>query len=207
MENLVSKSVTFKGLLAIFQDETHTLFDFIMNLKNEDAKQRLCDEARDYYAKYFNINKEDIWYGNLSGNKIPNPFPYTHIVGDLDWIVNKDMSKLIYLAGSIRNNHIEEYPNLETITGCGDFYGSNIKRLPKLKHAQALYIGCTPIEDIRSLVKVDGPLNCYNTNIKLINPNLEIMGRLYCQKSNHFEEKIDISKKHNWWYTDNLNIL
>jgi len=207
MENLVSKSVTFEGLLAIFKNEEDALFDFIINLKNEDAKQRLYDEAREYYAKHFNVKKEDVWYGNLSGNKIPNPFPYSHFVGDLDWIVDKDMSKLIYLAGSIKNSYIEEYPNLEIITGYGDFHRSNIKRLPKLKFAKCLSLSYTPIEDIHSLEKVDGNLGCNGTYIKYINPNLEIMGKLSCEKSHNFEEKLDKSKKHNWWYTDNPNIL
>lgn len=212
MENLISKSVTFKGLLAIFDNDTNTLFNFITNLKNEDAKIRLCDEGREFYAEHFNIKKEDIWYGNLSGNQIPNPFPYTHLIGNLERVVNKDMSKLIYLDGNLRDNYIEEYPNLEVITGTGDFgtkcfKRATIKRLPKLKYAKHLFLNYTPIEDIHSLEKVDGNLGCIGTNIKFVNPNLEIMGMLQCEKSNHFEEFLDKSKKHGWWYTDNLNIL
>ena len=37
MENLISKSVTFEGLLAIFENDENVLFDFITNLKYEDA--------------------------------------------------------------------------------------------------------------------------------------------------------------------------
>jgi len=207
MENLVTKNVTFEGLLATLDNSKELVFDFIMNLKNKEVKARLCDEARDYYATYFNIKKEDVWYGNLTRNEIPTPFPYTHIVGDLNWIVGKDMSKLVYVAGNIKHSYIEEYANLEVITGFGDFYNSCIKSLPKLKKVGCLGLSNSPIEDIHSLVLVESFLACNNTNIKYVNPDLEIMGTLHCEISNHFEEKLDKTKKHNWWYTDNPKIL
>ena len=211
MENLVSKSITFEGLLSLLNHDEDLLFNFIMNLKNQDAKTRLCDEAREYYAEYFNIKKEDVWYGDLIGNQIPNPFPYTHMIGNLKCITDIDMTKLVYLDGNLKDSFIEEYPNLETITGTGDFqprfFRSKLKRLPKLKRVKHLFLSYTPIEDIHSLEKVDGNLGCVGTHIKYVNPNLEIMGMLQCEKSHNFEEFLDKRKKHNWWYTDNPNIL
>ncbi len=206
MENLVNKSVTFEGLFEIMDKDHGATFDFIFSLKNKEIQERLCDEARDYYAKFYNVKKEDVGYGNLTGNQIPKVFPYSHFIGHLKDIVNKDMSKLVHIAGSIKNSFIEEYPNLETI-GFGDFSGSNLKRLPKLRKAYILSVSYTPLEDIQSLELVERTLNCRGTNIQKVNPNLEIMGKLYCENSNHFEEKLDKSKKHNWWYTDNPNIL
>ncbi len=203
MESLVSKKITFEGLLAILDNNKDLTFDFIMNLKNKEVKERLYDEARNYYANYFNVKKEDVWCGNLSGDEIPNPFPYSHFIGNLDWIIDKDMSKLVYLEGNIKHSNIEEYSNLETITGYGYFDRGNIKRLPKLKHVhQHLYLNFTPIEDISSLEKVDGDFSCIGTNIKYVNPNLRIMGTLACNNSNNFQRKIDRFKIQSWLFTD-----
>lgn len=64
------------------------------------------------------------------------------------------------------------------------------------------------IEDISSLA-VCGGLDVTDTNgrIKKVNKNLTIKDKLYAERSGNFEEKLDISKKKGWWYTDNPKII
>lgn len=67
---------------------------------------------------------------------------------------------------------------------------------------------CSNIEDISSLVSCHS-LDVTDTagRIKKVNPNLTIKDKLYAERSGNFEDKLDLSKKKGWWYTDNPKII
>ena len=248
MENLLTRNISFNNLYESFNGNESEIQNFINNIQSPTIKERIIDEAKDFYAKFFNVNKEDVWYGNISCRfpECKNPFPFSHVIGTIDlgqMVINMD--KLVYCNG-INSTGVQFFPNLEIINGIGNFSGtphrtSYINSLPKLKIAPYLYcansslkelaledaikvnltkssikkiklknvsedlsVSFTPISDISSLERV-GNFNCRETNIEIINPNLEIFGKLHAENSNNFEEKIT-TEKHDCWHTDNGDI-
>ena len=82
--------------------------------------------------------------------------------------------------------------------------GSSIKKINLKVVEEDLSVSFSPIKDISSLERV-GNFNCRGTNIQLVNPDLEIYGKLHAENSNNFEDKI-LTEKHDSWYTDNGEI-
>lgn len=247
MESLISKQITYALIKEKLGSEDKVI-EYINNIRFPELKARLIDEARKFYAKQFKVQKDMVWYGDLSCADLDcsTPFPYSHVIGCLD-LGSKayDMTKLVYVT-DIVSTGIQNFPNLEVIENEGNFNGtphrqSYITSLPKLKVAPYLYcanshirdlglkeaikvnltnssikkinlkvveedlsVSFSRIEDISSLKSV-GNFNCRGTDIKVVNPGLEIFGKLHAENSNNFEDKIT-TEKHDCWHTDNGKI-
>ena len=248
MENLLTKNISFNSLYESFKGNETEIQAFINNIQSPTIKERIIEEAKEFYSKQFGVEKSNIWYGDISCRfpECSNPFPFSHVIGSIDLgqtLINMD--KLVYCLG-INSSGVQRFPNLEVINGTGNFNGtphrkSYITSLPKLKVAPYLYcansmlkdlglefaikvnltgssikklnlksveedlsVSFSPIEDISSLERVVN-LNCRETNIQYVNPNLEIFGKLHAENSNNFEDKIS-TEKHDSWHTDNGEI-
>ena len=146
MENLLTKNISYSSLRETFKEDETEIQNFIKTIQSPELRDRIIDEAKQFYADCFNIEVSDIWYGDISSRyaECENPFPFSHVIGSIDLgCANIDMDKLIYCKG-INSTGVCTFKNLETIDGVGNFNGthfttSSIRELPKLKHAPYLY--------------------------------------------------------------------
>ncbi len=155
MENLITKNLSYIELRNSLKEDETEIQNAINSILSPSVKERLIDEAKDFYANLFGVNKEDIWYGDIS-NRYPeckNPFPYSHVIGTVDLSSsNIKMDKLVYCI-NINSTGISKFPNLEIIENTGNFNGtarltSAITYLPKLKKAPYLYCGNSNLKEL-----------------------------------------------------------
>lgn len=155
MENLITKNLNYIELRNSLKEDESAIQSVINSIQSPSVKERLIDEAKDFYANLFNVSKEDIWYGDIS-NRYPeckNPFPFSHVIGTVDLSsANLNMSKLVYCI-NINSTGISNFPNLETIEQTGNFNGTSriisaITYLPKLKKAPYLYCGNSNLKEL-----------------------------------------------------------
>ena len=173
MENLITKHITYNSLRTFLNEDEEAIQAFIKSINSPEIRDRVIDEAKEFYATQFNVNKEDIWYGDISCRypECKNPFPFSHVIGSIDLgQTSVNMSKLVYCKG-ISSTNVQVYPNLEIIDGVGNFNGtphrkSYISALPKLKVAPYLYCANSMIRELNleSSIKV----NLTNSSIRKI---------------------------------------
>lgn len=155
MENLITKNLNYVELRKSLKEDETEIQNAINSILSPSVKERLIDEAKDFYANLFGVNKEDIWYGDIS-NRYPectNPFPFSHVIGTVDLSSsNIKMDKLVYCL-NINSTGISKFANLETIENTGNFNGtirltSAITYLPKLTKAPYLYCGNSNLKEL-----------------------------------------------------------
>ena len=174
MENLLTKNVTYLGIRNSLNGDETEIKKFINNVESPTIKERIIDEAKEFYSQNFNVQKEDIWYGDISCRfpECKNPFPFSHVIGSIDLgqtVINMD--KLVYCEG-ISSTGVQKFPNLEVINGVGNFNGTTHRKsylvsLPKLKVTPYLYCANSCIKELalEQAIKV----NLTNSSIRKIN--------------------------------------
>ena len=173
MENLITKHITFSSLRTFLNEDENAIQEFIKSINSPEIRDRVIDEAKEFYATKFNVNKEDVWYGDISCRypECKNPFPFSHVIGSIDLGQSSyNMNKLVYCRG-ISATSVQAFPNLEIIDGIGNFNGtphrkSYLTNLPKLKVAPYLYCAHSMIRElsVKNAIKV----NLTNSTIKKI---------------------------------------
>ena len=167
MENLITKNISYLGIRESFNEDAAKIQEFIKSISNQEIRERIIDEAREFFAEKFNVAKEDVWYGDLSFRDAQciNPFPFSHVIGHLDLAsLSINMDKLVYVY-NITSSGVADFPNLETITGFGKFHGSSIRTsyvrsLPKLKFAPYLYCNHSNLSNLGLEESIKVNLTC-----------------------------------------------
>lgn len=207
MESLITKHVTYNSLRIFLNEDEAAIKEFIKSINSPEIRDRIIDEAKEFYAKQFNVSKEDVWYGDISCRypECQNPFPFSHVIGSIDLgQSNYNMNKLVYCQG-ISSTSVQAYPNLKIIDGVGNFNGtphrkSYLTSLPKLRVAPYLYCANSMIRELNleNAIKV----NLTNSAIRKISlkvvkedlsvsfcqiediSSLEVVGNLNCRGTN-----------------------
>lgn len=163
LDNLVYKSflkkATFGEISDILNDQGcnwRTIRNFILDIKDEEIKERLINEAKENYASKFLCNPKEVLFGDYVEAYVSDQvetFPYSCVIGNV--VISKsckDMSKLIVVRGDLSSYGVKDFPNLERVFGSADFDTSGEKRtriqLPKMHRCGALCLNNVIAEEL-----------------------------------------------------------
>ncbi|MBR2969573.1 MAG: hypothetical protein IKC49_00785 [Clostridia bacterium] len=162
IENLVYKRflerLHFSDLEDILKDKDwKDIRDFVLNIKDENIRERLIGEAIDYYASIFACKPEEVLFGNYTEVIVKEPykiFPYACVIGNIS-ISNecKDLSKLNVVMGDLYSNGVKDFSNLEYVYGIARFVNGGERRInihiPKLKKCRKLELDNVIVDSLK----------------------------------------------------------
>lgn len=161
VENLVFKrfleKASFGDIKEMLREQGwKTVRKFILEIEDENIKERLINEAKENFATQFDCKPEEVFYGDYQEIYIKDQvktFPYSCVVGNVIISADiKDVSKLRVVIGDLYSNGIKSFENLERVYGIAEFDTGVARRvtinLPKLKMCRQLGLYNVIVEDV-----------------------------------------------------------
>lgn len=175
MNNLVSSSISYKGLKAVFNGDERKVIDTIKDIKDYSLKNKLQVQASQYWANILKTSPSQIYYGDISDKDLilslqNGSLQKEYIIGNALFVYRYSLTKLKGVIGKLVCPNITNLPNLEFVTEgieMGQPCDQKIKKeanLPKLKRCQ--YIDLSGLKILSLNIKDTSFINLARTDIK-----------------------------------------
>ena len=141
MNNLIAKSISYEGLRTVFNGDDYKTCTEIKFIESNELKQKLINEAKQFWAKRFNIDESEVFFGNLTIHDSFNE-QYKIILGDASINMHANTSNLIGVVGSLCACK-GDFPKLKFVTNILKVERECVVSLPKLSHVHGVVLrGC-----------------------------------------------------------------
>ena len=209
------QNLSFKNILKTAgknYDEIE-IRDFILSIKYQEAKERIIEQAKEYYAEIYECDKDEVCYGDfIEARKdcsvFDGSFPYAVVIGEVEISHEfKDAKKLKYVSENLAATGISDFSNLKYVGTSCDLEGTYQKveattmhmrrktiKIPNLETCKHLYlrdcvVDSVNVKDLWNLSLIDAKIK--NLNTRNIYQKLTLFGQIENADKLEFVDVLD----------------